>query len=108
VNYHHSMGGLSSQKSEEFWACPHDAPSPEIYPGPRLSFKPSHSLSARLAAYHSALVQRYVRKRHRCFPSRNTRVNYDTDDSYPYANWYSLGVPYAHVNNYRGLKLTPI
>ena len=48
---------FSAKISEEVWACPHDAPSPEIYPRPRLSlFKPCHSLSARLAAYHSALV----------------------------------------------------
>jgi hypothetical protein len=52
------MGCFSPKQKSEFWACPPARrPSLEIYPGPWLSFfKPCHSLSARLAAYYSALV----------------------------------------------------
>jgi hypothetical protein len=63
------MGCFSPKQKSEFWACPPARrPSLEIYPGPWLSFfKPCHSLSARLAAYHSAWFLCHVRKHHRCY-----------------------------------------
>jgi len=57
---------LFSAKSWKSSGHVHRAPSPHI-PGPRLSFKPCHSLSARLAAYHSAWFLCHVRKHHRCY-----------------------------------------